>query len=66
MLKDQVLMTIGRFMDGSMPAYPLIKLSLIVVRDAARAHILAMKETKYNGRRILITAETLSFFSKNY
>uniref|UniRef100_A0AAF5PL93 NAD-dependent epimerase/dehydratase domain-containing protein n=1 Tax=Wuchereria bancrofti TaxID=6293 RepID=A0AAF5PL93_WUCBA len=49
------IMTIGRFMDGSMPAYPLIKLSLIVVRDAARAHILAMKETKYNGRRILIT-----------
>uniref|UniRef100_A0A1I8EF80 3Beta_HSD domain-containing protein n=1 Tax=Wuchereria bancrofti TaxID=6293 RepID=A0A1I8EF80_WUCBA len=59
--KGSSIMIISRFMDGSMPAYPLMKLGLIDVRDAARAHILAMKETKCNGQRILITAETLSF-----
>ncbi|KAK6111979.1 NAD dependent epimerase/dehydratase family protein [Brugia pahangi] len=59
--KGSSIMIISRFMDGSMLAYPLMKLGLIDVRDAARAHILAMKETKCNGQRILITAETLSF-----
>ncbi|VDO39699.1 unnamed protein product [Onchocerca flexuosa] len=52
---------ISRFLDGSMPAYPQMKFGLVDVRDVARAHILAMKETKSDGQRILINAETLSF-----
>lgn len=44
-----------------MPAYPALKVAIVDVRDAARAHLLAMKEAKTNGQRILITAETLSF-----
>lgn len=44
-----------------MPAYPSMKLGLVDIRDVARAHILAMKDTRSNGERILITAETLSF-----
>ncbi|VDN03149.1 unnamed protein product [Thelazia callipaeda] len=52
---------ISRFVDGSMAAYPQMALGLVDVRDAAYAHILAMKEGRSNGQRILITAETLSF-----
>uniref|UniRef100_A0A915Q3U0 NAD-dependent epimerase/dehydratase domain-containing protein n=1 Tax=Setaria digitata TaxID=48799 RepID=A0A915Q3U0_9BILA len=52
---------ISRFVDGSMPAYPSMKLGVVDVRDVARAHILAMKEPKSNGERILINAEILSF-----
>ncbi|VDK75610.1 unnamed protein product [Litomosoides sigmodontis] len=52
---------ISRFMDGSMPAYPAMKLGLVDVRDVARAHILAMKNGRCDGQRILITAEALSF-----
>lgn len=48
-------------MDGSMPAYPAMKLGIVDVRDVALAHILAMKEEKSNGQRILISAEVLSF-----
>ncbi|EFO15961.2 oxidoreductase [Loa loa] len=59
--KGSSVTIISRFMDGSMPAYPAMKLGLVDVRDAARAHILAMKDRKSNGQRILITAKTLSF-----
>ncbi|CAG9536805.1 unnamed protein product [Cercopithifilaria johnstoni] len=59
--KGSSVMIISRFMDGSMPAYPAMKLGLVDVRDVAKAHILAMKERKSDGQRILITAETLSF-----
>ncbi|VDK65868.1 unnamed protein product [Onchocerca ochengi] len=52
---------ISRFLDGSMSACPQMKFGLVDVRDVARAHILAMKEAKSNGQRILINAETLSF-----
>uniref|UniRef100_A0A0R3RR15 Epimerase domain-containing protein n=1 Tax=Elaeophora elaphi TaxID=1147741 RepID=A0A0R3RR15_9BILA len=52
---------ISRFLDGSMPAYPAMKLGLVDVRDVAQAHILAMKKTQTNGQRIIISAETLSF-----
>ncbi|KAL3989884.1 NAD dependent epimerase/dehydratase family protein [Acanthocheilonema viteae] len=59
--KGSSVTIISRFMDGSMPAYPAMKLSFVDVRDVAQAHILAMKEAKSDGQRILISAETLSF-----
>uniref|UniRef100_A0A183D8A1 NAD(P)-binding protein n=1 Tax=Gongylonema pulchrum TaxID=637853 RepID=A0A183D8A1_9BILA len=52
---------ISRFVDGSMPAYPALKVSVVDVRDAARAHLLAMKEPRSDGQRIIVTAQTLSF-----
>ncbi|KAM3728951.1 NADPH-dependent aldehyde reductase [Dirofilaria immitis] len=59
--KGSSVTIISRFLDGSMAAYPLMKLGLVDVRDVARAHILAMKDAKSNGQRILINAEVLSF-----
>lgn len=44
-----------------MLAYPAMKLGLVDVRDAAKAHILAMKDGRGDGQRILITAGALSF-----
>lgn len=44
-----------------MPAYPEMKLALVDVRDTAKAHIIAMKEGRSDGQRIIIAAETFSF-----
>ncbi|MCP9257295.1 Dihydroflavonol-4-reductase [Dirofilaria immitis] len=52
--KGSSVTIISRFLDGSMAAYPLMKLGLVDVRDVARAHILAMKDAKVMDKGFLL------------
>ena len=44
-------------MMNGMPMVPQMQLSLCDVRDAARAHVLAMTNEQSNGQRIIITTQ---------
>uniref|UniRef100_F1L7N0 Oxidoreductase n=1 Tax=Ascaris suum TaxID=6253 RepID=F1L7N0_ASCSU len=53
---------IRRFLNNQMPAVPSIEIGMVDVRDVANAHIKAMRESKSDGERILLTAQpSISF-----
>lgn len=57
-----LLQLIRRFLNNQMPAVPSIEIGMVDVRDVANAHIKAMRESKSDGERILLTAQpSISF-----
>ncbi|KAM3727612.1 Cinnamoyl-CoA reductase [Dirofilaria immitis] len=46
---------IRRFLNNEVPAVPTIQFGLVDVRDVAQAHIRAMRESRSDGLRILIS-----------
>uniref|UniRef100_A0A915PKN6 NAD-dependent epimerase/dehydratase domain-containing protein n=1 Tax=Setaria digitata TaxID=48799 RepID=A0A915PKN6_9BILA len=53
---------IRRFLSNEMPAVPAIQCSLVDVRDVAQAHIRAMRESRTDGLRILLTCQPSFWF----
>ena len=50
---------VHRMLDGKVPALPNIRLSIVDVRDAAEAHVLAMTCPAAAGQRYIVTNELL-------
>ena len=50
---------ISRMLNGKAPALPNLKVSIVDVRDAAEAHVLAMASPAAAGQRYIVTHETL-------
>ncbi|MCP9265118.1 Dihydroflavonol-4-reductase [Dirofilaria immitis] len=53
---------IRRFLNNEVPAVPTIQFGLVDVRDVAQAHIRAMRESRSDGLRILISYQPSFWF----
>ena len=51
-------------MNYEMPAVPALSLGIIDVRDVAAAHIIAMRNPKTDGERILLTTVPALYFKE--
>jgi dihydroflavonol-4-reductase len=48
-----------RMLNGSMPALAKIHIGIVDVRDVAKAHILAMKNTESDGERFIVSEKEM-------
>uniref|UniRef100_A0A914Q0U9 3-beta hydroxysteroid dehydrogenase/isomerase domain-containing protein n=1 Tax=Panagrolaimus davidi TaxID=227884 RepID=A0A914Q0U9_9BILA len=53
---------IKRFMNNEMPALPALNIALVDVRDVAKAHILAMTNSRSDGERIIAASQPSLWF----
>lgn len=51
-----------RFLSNEIPAVPKVQFGLVDVRDVAQAHIRAMRESRADGLRILMTYQPSFWF----
>ncbi len=55
------LFVIKALMTGAYPAVPPVSLPIVDVRDVAALHVAALEAPKVGGRRLIASADTLSF-----